>query len=531
MIHSYIGLSETEFLEIFWERDRRIAELEDTQFRHLRTLAEYKEIIWGKKSEAHIRVLAQQDLDTAQPEIPFPDLPSMKTTIIPITGKGQAYTTRSKPTYQRSVKPAGRKKLSPTLPREYVEILPEGYHEGMVRIDSEETEELDYRQGSFFVRVISRPRFVNPQTKSVVIAPMPARPIHKGIAGAGLLAYILVSRFCDHLPYYRQVKMLNRYGEQIVNTSTMGRWVKESINLLSIIHSRIRDRVLLNSYLQADETTIKVLDRHKECGKHLGFLWGYHAPLEKLVLIEYGQGRAAEYPEAFLGDFCGVFQTDAYSGYEKLLKNKDQLTHVCCWAHGRRNFFKALGSDKQLASQALDLIGELYAVEALARSRNATVSERLALRTEFSVPALKNIHDWAQAQMVKLNPKSQISQACYYLLRRWDKFTYYASDGRIEIDNNLLENLFRPTALGRKNWLFAGNHDAAERSGIIYSIVACCTLNNIEPFAYLNDVLTRLPDLMFAPKEKIDELLPGNWKPQAEKRYQAAVRINWSKTG
>jgi len=512
---------------------QQVEELEDGRFTDRRTIAEYTELIWGKKSERHIRTLAEQDRDKVQQQIPFEGLPEIESIKLAEPSADVPSLPVKKDTFIQKVKikPTGRRKLSSTLPREYMEILPDNYHQDMVKIDAEETEELDYRPGSFFVRVISRPRFVDPTTRSVVIAPMIARPVHKGIAASGLLAYILVSRFCDHLPYYRLVKMLNRYGENIVNTSTMGRWVKESIHLLTLIYSRIKEKILQSDYLQADETTIKVLDRHKETGKHQGYLWGYHAPLEKLVLMEYGEGRAAEYPEAFVGDFRGVFQTDAYAAYDKLLKNKDQIIHVCCWVHARRNFFKAQGSDKKRATEALDLIGELYAVESVARTSKADAAQILDLRTELSIPILERIREWAEKQNEALNPKSAIAEACRYMLKRWDKLTYFTKDARILIDNNPLEGRFRGIALGRKNWLFAGNHQSAERSGIIYSIVESCLLNHIDPFSYLKDVLTRLPNLLFAPKEKIDELLPGNWKPLPEKIYVSTQQQAWKNVG
>ncbi len=403
--HPYTGLSEQEYIALLLDKDvvlmaqgQLIQELKDDRFTDRQTIREYRQLIWGKKSERHVGSLAQLDLDASQPELPFDGLPQVETSITLSTVQVNVTQEKIKKQSLRLVKPAGRKALSQTLPREYVEILPENYHDGMTRIDAEETQELDYRPGSFFVRVITRPRFADPKTKSVAIAPMPQRPVHKGIAGAGLLAYILVARFCDHLPYYRQVKMLNRYGENIVNTSTMGSWVKESINLLSIIYSRIKEKVLDASYVQGDETVIKVLDPLKKSGKHQGYLWGYHAPLEKLVLMEYGEGRAADYPDAFLGDFQGVFQTDAYGGYDKLLKKKDNMTHVCCWAHARRNFTKAMESDKRRATAALDMIRELYNVEALARKTNADSGEILRLRTEFSIPILEKINQWAQLQ-------------------------------------------------------------------------------------------------------------------------------------
>lgn len=288
-------------------------------------------------------------------------------------------------------------------------------------------------------------------------------------------------------------------------------------------HARCCERLGLKCPCLLD--TIKVLDRDKKSGKHQGYLWGYHAPKEKLVLMEYAEGRAAEYPDGFLGDFQGVFQTDAYTGYDKLLRSKSKITHVCCWAHARRNFTKALESDKSRAAAALDMIRELYEVEAHCRKNGAGPDEVFRLRNELSLPALERLKLWAQQQEAALNPKSLIAVACRYMLRRWDKLTYYLADGSILIDNNLLENRFRPVALGRKNWLFAGNHQSAERSGIIYSILESCALNKIEPLGYITDVLIRLPQMLYAPKEKIDELLPGNWKPNPVKIYLAPVDI------
>ena len=517
-IPSFGTLSEASYQDFISGLLSYIQRLEDDHFRYRQTIEEYRQLIWGKKSEKHISTLAALELDTNQPELPFTELPEVKATLTISTETVSAEKESKK--YLRVVKPSGRKELSQSLPREYVEILPDNYHDGMVRIDAEVTQELDYRPGSFFVRVISRPRFSDPKTKGVAIAPMPQRPVHKGIAGAGLLAYILVSRFCDHLPYDRQVKMLNRHGQDIVNTSTVNRWGKESINLLQIIYSRIKQKVLESDYVQGDETVIKVLDRGKKSGKHQGYLWGYHAPKEKLVLMEYAEGRAADYPAAFLRDFRGVFQTDAYTGYDKLLRTKTGITHIGCWAHARRNFTKALESDLDRASAALDIIRQLYDVESYCRKNNLGPHEILRLRRERSLPALEKLKLWAQQQELALNPKSLVAVACRYMLKRWDKLCYYTTDGRILIDNNLLENRFRPVALGRKNWLFAGNHQSAERSGIIYSILQSCALHKIEPHAYISDVLTRLPNLLYAPKDKIDELLPGSWTLLPQKIYQ-----------
>jgi hypothetical protein len=218
-----------------------------------------------------------------------------------------------------------------------------------------------------------------------------------------------------------------------------------------------------------------------------------------------------------------TIQNQAYTGYDKLLRSKTGITHISCWAHARRNFTKALESDRSRASAALDMIRELYDVEAYCRKNNSGPNDILRLRRERSLPLLEKLRLWAQQQELALNPKSLIAVACRYMLKRWDKLCYYTTDGRILIDNNLLENRFRPVALGRKNWLFAGNHQSAERSGIIYSILQSCALHKIEPHSYISDVLNRLPSLLHAPKDKIDELLPGNWKPLSQKLYQSTT--------
>lgn len=195
------------------------------------------------------------------------------------------------------------------------------------------------------------------------------------------------------------------------------------------------------------------------------------------------------------------------------------MVHAGCWVHTRRNFFKALSGDKKRATEALKMIGALYDVESSARRNGANEGEVLRMRRQVSLPLLTELKEWAEKQLTELNHKAAIAEACRYMLKRWDKLMHYTTDGRILPDTNLLEGRFRGIGLGRKNWLFAGNHQSAERSAIIYSITESCILNNIDPFSYLKDVLPRLPYLIFAPKEKLDELLPNIWKPLTQRIY------------
>ena len=402
----------------------------------------------------------------------------------------------------------GRRPIPKDLPRLDLTLEPEEDVTGCVKIGEEITEELDYIPGCFFVRRFIRPKYSRPEQAGVAIAPAPLRVIPKGIPGPMLLAYILVSKYMDHLPLYRQLEMFRRSGMDI-NDATIGGWVKQAIQLLEVIYHRIRNDLLESDYLMADESTIKVLDRDKKGATHQGYYWAYLDPLRRCALFMYEKGRGGIYVRTHLKNFSGHLQTDAYAAYATLPTVKTLVRLVGCWAHARRKFVDALSAEKEQADWFLKQIQLLYAIERFCHLVNLKPEERLALR-ENAIPILQGIKERMEAVAPTLTPKNVLSTAIRYSLNQWDELTVYTTDGRLEIDNNLVENSIRPIALGRKNYLFAGDHDAAQRGAVMYSLIASCKARQINPLAYLADVLDKLPARKV---NNIDDLLPWNWKP------------------
>lgn len=407
----------------------------------------------------------------------------------------------------------GRMKLPAHLPRTKITLEPGEDVTGMISIGEEITEELDYTPGKFFVRQFARPKYVRPEPKdgesSIIIAELPSRVIDKGIAGPGLITQMLIDKFVDHLPLFRQNERFKREGINIPS-STMSDWVAKGVRKIEPVGVRLQELVLKSDYLQADETTIKVLDKGKKGKTHLGYYWVYRAPESNLVLFDYREGRGREGPKDTLKTFRGVLQTDGYGAYD-YFGNITGITLMSCWAHSRRNFFEARANDSQLSDYALTIIQEIYAIERRAREQELSHEQRKQLRQEHAMPLLETFEQWLKAEYGRVLPESPIGKAIAYALRRWDKLLIYTTDGRLEIDNNLVENSIRPVALGRKNYLFAGSHDAARRSAIFYSLFGSCKINNINPYEWLSYVLERIDD---HPINRLEELLPNVWKPR-----------------
>ena len=414
------------------------------------------------------------------------------------------------------ISPHGRAPLPASLRRERIMLEPLEDTAGMKRMGEEITEVLEYQAAELFVLQYVRPKYVRVQTAEeeqqgvspIVIADLPARPIEKGIPGIALLTYLLISKFADHLPLYRLGKMFERQGVKIAD-STLVDWIKAACNLLVPLYEALKREVLACDYLQMDETPIRVLENEVKGKSHRGYFWVCHAPAQKLPLFEYDARRSAKLPDDLLADFHGTLQTDGYVVYEKYEKQSG-LTLAGCLAHARREFEQAKGNDLPRASHILTLMQSLYAVERQARERSLSAPERLTLRQELSRPVFDQLHQYLKAEFLQVLPKSTIGQAIAYSLNRWQKLERFLLDGKIEIDNNLVENAIRPVALGRKNYLFAGNHEAAQRIAIIYSFMACCKMNEVNPHTWLQDVLFRIQE---HPVNRISELLPHRWKP------------------
>lgn len=413
--------------------------------------------------------------------------------------------------YQRAIKQAARKPVRQSfpdhLPRIDVVLEPEGDVSAMRKIGEEITEELDLEPARLFVRRYIRPRYVSVE-ESFHIAELPARPIEKGIPGPGLLAQIIVDKFVYHLPFYRQAQRYERLGMKIP-TSTLNGWLPSACSLLEPLYLALKFEALKATYLQADETPIPVLDKHKKGKTHQGYQWVYYSPEEKLVLFDYRKSRNREGPKQLLKNYQGYLQTDGYQAYDQF-ENRQDMVLVGCLAHARRKFEHALESDQPRAEQALLLIQQLYAVEREAREQHLTPEARYALRQQKARPIMDALGQWLVDEYPQVLPKSAIGKAFYYLIGRYNKIYLYLRDGRLEIDNNLIENSIRPVALGRKNYLFAGSHAGAQRAAMVYSLLGSCKLQDIDPYTYLKDILERLPE---QPVNRLKELLPPHWKP------------------
>ncbi len=401
----------------------------------------------------------------------------------------------------------GRNPLPESLERREVIIEPAEKEESMKCIGEEITEELVYEPGYFWVRRYVRRKYVDQKTEKILIGELPARPVDKGVVSAELAAQIVVNKYCDHLPLYRQGKMFERGGVKIAD-STLGEWLHTSVELLTPLYEALKKQILESGYVQADETTIKVLDTDKKGSAHLGYYWVYHAPTMRAAVFEYRRGRSREGPQAFLEKFEGDLQCDGYEAYS-VFESKEGVSVHNCWAHARRYFEKALDEDQQRAAHIMELIQNLYDVERHARQSHFTPEQRLEVRQKEALPVLQQIKQYLEQNKASALPKSLLGTAINYTLARWNKLCSYTSNGKLEIDNNLVENAIRPVALGRKNYLFAGSHESAQRAAMIYSLLSCCKISEVEPVAYFTDVFRKLPEY---PVNQIQKLLPFNWK-------------------
>jgi transposase len=402
-----------------------------------------------------------------------------------------------------------RAKIPAHLPRVEEVVEPENIEEGSKRIGEEVTEVLEYNPAKIFVRKIVRPKYAKPNNEGIDIAELPTLPIPKGNAGASLLAYIMVSKFVDHLPYYRQIQIFKRFG-LILSDSTINGWFNSTARLLEALYNVLEKELLKSDYIQADESPIGVQDSHKQGALHSGYQWVYRSPLQRLVMFKYHSGRGQEAPKAVLDNFSGTLQTDGYKVYENLNTNGD-ITHLACMAHARRYFDKALKNDKKRAEHVLKLMQRLYEIERKARECEISFETRYRYRQLYAKPILQELEEWLIENQLQTIPQSAIGKAISYTKKLWPKLKAYIDDGKYDIDNNLIENAIRPLALGRKNYLFAGSHKAAQHAAMFYSFFATCKINNIEPLAWLTDVLNRIPDHK---ANKLTELLPQNWKAQ-----------------
>ncbi|MBI2269282.1 MAG: IS66 family transposase [Bacteroidetes bacterium] len=477
MIETYKNSSKEELITELIEQNFTITQLKEQ-------LAQIKKLVYGSKSERFV-----PPVNPEQIIIDF-DLPSDK---LEQVGRLQNIAYMRRQAKKNKTVSTGRMSIPAHLPRVEIIIEPKEDVTGWVKIGEEITEELELKPAEFFVNKYVRSKYAKANGERIAIGELPSRPIDKGIPGPNFLATIITDKYLDHLPLYRQLKRYERMGIKL-NDSTFSDWVQQTARLIEPLYDELKRQVLNEHYLQADETPIKVLDPDKKQGTtHRGYYWVYHSPQKRLVLFDYQQGRDRGGPSEILKDFNGFLQTDGYGVYDDFDK-KDNITQLNCWAHARRMFDEAKDNDKQRAEFALIKIQQLYELERKAKEEFFTHEQRCVLRQEQALAVLNELEQWLKVNIIQVTPKSLIGKAIAYTLVRWEKLYRYTQYGELEIDNNLVENAIRPVALGRKNYLFAGSHQAAQRAGMIYSLLASCKHNGIEPNGWLKNILKVLPD-------------------------------------
>jgi len=463
-------------------------------------IIELQKFIFGGKQEKFTPNVNALQVDL------FPDEKLAEVSVTTTVATKEVTTTKT----NIRVNHNGRNPLPSHIRREEIILEPTQDVTGLTPVGEEITEVLEYKQGELFIKKYIRPEYIKPTEEGTqakrVIAALPCMPIDKCIAGPSLLAYLTVSKFVDHLPIHRLLQMFLRQ-KVIIDAATVCGWLKAVGRLIEQLYDALQQEVLNTHSLGIDETPLKVLDKNKKGTTHQGYYWVYYNTLSRLVMFKYQPGRDGACPKEMLEGYKGHIHVDGYSAYTQF-ENTPDITVSNCWAHVRRKFIDAQKFDDAKASEVLTLIAQLYGVEKHCRENNFTPEQTKQLRQEKSVPILAAIHLVLKTQLTTSLASSPLGKAIQYTLKRWQKLNVYTQEGFLPIDNNLVENSIRPIAIGRRNWLFAGSHGAAQISAMLYSLFATCRLHNIEPMQWFTEVLSKIND---HPINKIKELLPQNY--------------------
>ena len=388
------------------------------------------------------------------------------------------------------------------------------------QIGEEVSRRLDFQPGQFLWRETVRPKYVRLGQRELppVVAPAPAQVAEHSLAAPGLLAHLLVGKYMDHLPFYRQEHIFWQRHDVFIARQQMVHWTAQSVRLLSGITDCLKEDLRKSGYVQVDETPVRYQDpeRKGRCGQ--GYLWTGLVP-GQCVVYEWHASRAARCLDSLLGpEFEGKLQCDGYSAYPAFGKEKADVELFGCWAHARRNYFEAQEEEPRMAGWFLNQIGLMYGWEEDLRQSRAGPVRREVHRASHARMVIERLHRVLKKFQNRYLPQSLMGQAISYTLNQWPTLERFIAHGEVEIDNNLVENAIRPTAIGKKNWLFFGSEEAGQRSAVMYTLIGNCRIHGVEPYTYLKDVLERLPSMT---NQEVAQLTPLNWK----RNRQAALKV------
>lgn len=426
------------------------------------------------------------------------------------------------------VKPSRRDLDTTGLPTEVIDIYPDGttdengkLKDEYVEIGTDESSRLEHIAAKTYIKktVIHKVMLKSdsnnktPEDRRIICARLPLAPVNRCMAGASVLTDIIIGKFMYHLPFYRHIQQYKESGITI-SDSTMGGWYEAAVEKPKLLYGILRQHILQSEYLQIDESVLPVIDSEKHKARK-GYEWCVRDAIRGAVMFYYDRGsRGGKVAREILGAYKGAVQCDGYDAYDQFEKN-DNITVYGCWAHARRKFVDALNENNRLATEALCFIRKIYKVESDANKAGLNADERKEQRLKISYPTIRLFETWMKETYLKVLPNSKMGDAIEYTYSLLPRLSRYVNDGRINIDNNLIENAIRPLALGRKNYLFCGNDASAYRAAIVYSLISTCKAVDVDPRTWMEDVLRKIPYYQRDQRD-LAELLPFNWKNRYE---------------
>lgn len=495
------------------QKDAEIKKLSDT-------LLWLRRKVFGKMSEKNLPLDPNQLLLFEQEHLTDEER-------VQLNKEAEAAQQQITKTITVKAKPSRRDLDTTGLPTEVIDIYPEGttdengkLKDEYIEIGTDESSRLEHIAAKTYIEktvihkvMLKSDRAKAPEDRKILGERLPLTPVNRCMAGASVLTDIILGKFMYHLPFYRQIQQYRETGITI-SDSTMGGWYEAAVEKLKLLYDILRQHILQSEYVQIDESVIPVIDNEKHKARK-GYEWCVRDAIRGAVMFYYDCGsRGGKVAREILGTYKGSIQCDGYDAYDQFEKN-DDITVYGCWAHARRKFVDALKENEALATEAICFIRKLYKVESDADEAGLSADKRMEQRLKISYPTIRIFETWMKETYVKVLPNSKMGDAIEYTFSLLPRLSRYVNDGRINIDNNLIENAIRPLALGRKNYLFCGNDASAYRAAIVYSLIATCKAAGVDPRTWMEDVLRKIP---YYQRDERDmaELMPYNWKNSNE---------------